>query len=160
MDADKKQSPEGQTQSGPVSASAGPSPGASRLSPALLRGFRLTTYTAEGIAVRIGRRSPAMDRLLLSHRRREAAFITAWNPFSRRMPQVWNQRMQSRLAKAVRRWPTLTAGGGLGRWYEAHLLVVAAEAPMTVLARRYRQHGIVTIGLRQPAKLVLIEPPR
>ena len=100
-----------------------------------------------------------MDRLLLLHRSREAVFITAWNPFSRRMPQGWNQRMQVRLGQAVRRWPALPAGGALSRWYEAHLLVFAAGPRMTVLARRYRQHGMVVIRLGQPARLVLTAPP-
>ncbi len=147
----------------PVSG-AGPASGKipcpSRLSPALLRAFRSTTYTTAGIAVRIGRRSRAADRLLVSHGQREAAFITAWNPLSRRMPAGWNQRMQSRLTRAVGRWPALPAGGGLRRWYEAHLLVFAAERRMTVLARRYRQHGIVVIRLGQPARLVLVAPRR
>jgi hypothetical protein len=116
----------------------------------------MTLYSAGGITVRIGHRSRDMDRLLLLHGQREAVFITAWNPFSRRMPEGWNRRMQSRLARALSRWPVLPAEGRWRRWCESHILVFAAPAPMATLARRYRQHGIVLVHVgRQPRLSIL-----
>ena len=38
---------------------------------------------------------PRMDALLARHGARCAVFVTAWNPFSRRMPAGWNRRMQA-----------------------------------------------------------------
>lgn len=116
----------------------------------------MTGYSAAGITVRIGRRSAEMDRLLLSHRRREAVFITAWNPFSRRMPEGWNRRMQSRLARAASRWTVLPAEGRWRRWCESHILVFAAAAPMAMLARRYRQHAIVIVRIGQQTRLSVL----
>jgi hypothetical protein len=117
----------------------------------------MTQYSAAGITIRIGRRSAAMDRLLLARRQRDAAFITAYNPFSRPMPPGWNRRMQGRLALAVRRWPSLPASGQWRRWCEAHLLIFTAPRPAAALARRFRQHAIVMIRLRHPARLAQIQ---
>ena len=126
------------------------------LTPALHRAYRMTRYSAAGITVRIGRRSREMDRLLISHGQREAVFITAWNPFSRRMPEGWNRRMQSRLARAASRWPVLPAEGRWRRWCEAHVLVFAAAASMAMLARRYRQNAIVIVRIRQQTRLSVL----
>ena len=125
-----------------------------RLSPSLQRAYRMTRYTVAGITIRVGRRCAAVDRLLIAHSRREAGFITAYNPLSRRKPPGWNRRMQSRLVQAVRHWPVLPAGGGWRRWYEEHLVVFAHPRRMAVLARRYRQHAIVIVRLHQPARLL------
>jgi hypothetical protein len=124
--------------------------------PALLRAYCDTRYDVAGIEIRVGRRCPAMDRLLLSHRVHTAVFITAFNPFSRVMPHGWNQRMQARLQQAVRRRLALPAQGSLQRWTEAHLLVLSDPMPMRKLARHYRQYGIVIVRRGQPAWLALI----
>jgi hypothetical protein len=122
--------------------------------PTLLRAYRNTSYQVGDIRIRIGRRCSAMDRLLCAHASREAAFITAYNPFSRLMPPGWNQRMQKRLAGAVRRRTALPATGSLRGWSETHLLVLGDVRPIRRLARRYRQNAIVTVRLQQPARLV------
>ncbi|HEX3573654.1 MAG TPA: DUF3293 domain-containing protein [Rhodopila sp.] len=124
--------------------------------PALLRAYRDTHYEVAGIEIRVGRRCPAMDLLLLSHRVHTGVFITAYNPFSRLMPHRWNQRMQVRLQQAVRQRPALPARGSLGRWGEAHLLVLGDPRPIRKLARYYRQYGIVIVRRGQPAWLELI----
>jgi hypothetical protein len=123
--------------------------------PALLGAFRKTYYEAAGTKIRVDRRSVTMDRLLLTYGSRAAVFITAYNPFSRKMPFGRNERMQMRLLEAVRRRPVLFGTGSLGRWSEAHLLVFGDPRPMQRLARRYRQHGIVIVRLRQAARLVI-----
>ena len=125
-----------------------------RLTPALLRAYRMTGYTTAGITVRIGRRSPAMDRLLLARRQREAAFVTACNPFSRRMPPGWNERMQASLTRAASRRIILPASGSWRRWSESHIAVFGSFLWTVVLARKYRQHAIVILRLRQPPRLV------
>ncbi len=115
--------------------------------------YRHTRYEAGGAVARIGRRSAAMDRLLVAARARQAVFVTAWNPFSRRMPPGWNIRMQARLAEALRRERTLPARGWLRTWSEDHLLVLAGHRRVAVLARRFRQNAIVISRLRQPSGL-------
>jgi hypothetical protein len=121
----------------------------------LLRAYRDTCYQVDGIDVRIGRRSSDMDQALLSRGMREAAFITAYNPFSRVMPSGWNRRMQARLTEALRRRPILQGRGSWRRWSEAHLLVFGDSRPTSGLARRFRQYGIVVVRVRQPAGLLM-----
>ncbi len=113
--------------------------------------FLRTRYEARGIACRIGARSAAMDAFLHARRQRAAGFITAWNPFSRRMPPGWNARMQSRLREAAR-GHVLAEGWGRGRrWAEHHLLI--AGDPRR-LARRFRQHAIILLAPGRPARLL------
>lgn len=122
---------------------------------ALLRAFRATRYEAEGAVARIGGRSVAVDALLARHGARRAGFITAWNPYSRRMALRWNSRMQDRLRHAVR-GRVIGEGWGRGRgWAEHHLLVAGHPARLRVLARRFRQHAIVIVGMRQKARLLV-----
>lgn len=130
-------------------------PARPRLTPALLRAYRGTCYKVAGVQVTIGRRSQAMDALLSSHGAREAAFVTAYNPFSRLMPIGWNRRMQDRLAQAVRRRPVLAGMGQWRGWSEAHLVVICRSGHARLLARRFRQNGIVIVRLGQPARLLV-----
>lgn len=122
---------------------------------ALLRAYRNTCYEADGIQIRVGRRSAATDRLLLTYGARTGVLITAYNPFSRLMPLAWNHRMQARLLQALRRHRILPARGLLGRWSEAHLMVFGDPRPLRRLARRYRQNAIVIVRLRQPPRLAI-----
>jgi len=123
--------------------------------PHLLRAYRATTYRSGDAAVRIGRHSAAMDALLARHRARTAVFVTAWNPFSRRMPERWNHRMQHRLCAVLRRWPALTAEGAWRGWREAHLLVLADPRPVLRAAWRFRQCAVVLVRRGAVARLVL-----
>jgi Protein of unknown function (DUF3293) len=125
------------------------------LSARTLTAYRKTTYEAAGIEIRIGRRSPAMDRLLASHGVRQAVFITAYNPFSRVMPPGWNHRMQARLAQGLRRRRVLPANGSWRRWSEAHLIVFGDVRPVCRLTGPFRQNAIVIVGRGQPAQLRL-----
>jgi hypothetical protein len=128
-----------------------------KITPRLLRAWRATDYVAAGAVVRIGRRCPALDPVLVSLRARTAVFVTAWNPRSRAMPAGWNRRMQRRLAEHLRRYASLPASGSLRRWHEAHLLVAADRRPVVRLARLFRQRGVVLVTRRQAAQLVLLD---
>lgn len=116
--------------------------------------YRLTTYRADGAAVRIGQRSDSMDQLLLAYGCRTATFVTAFNPFSRRMPTAWNGRMQARMAQAGRRVPMLPGDGFWRTWHEAHLLLLGDPRPAMRLARIFRQNAVVIVRLGQPGRLV------
>jgi hypothetical protein len=97
-----------------------------------------------------------MDALLCRLGARTGAFITAWNPLSRRMPEGWNRRMQRCLAEHLRHNAMLPANGSLRRWHEAHLLVATDPRRLLCLARRFRQRGVVTVARHQEARLVLL----
>jgi hypothetical protein len=127
---------------------------------ALRAAFARTEFEAGGIVARIGRRSAAMDALLRAHRVTAAAFVTAWNPFSRPMPPGWNRRLQSSLREAAR-GAVLAEGWGRGRgWAEHHLLLAGDPRRNTALARRFRQHAIVVVGRGRPARLRRAAVPR
>ncbi|HEX4369090.1 MAG TPA: DUF3293 domain-containing protein [Rhodopila sp.] len=104
--------------------------------------------------VRIGRRSPGVERLLRPLGALQAGFVSACNPYSRRMPAGWNARMQKSLRQALRRYPVLIGSGSWRGWSEAHLIVLADARVLQHIARRFRQNAIVTVRPRQPAKLV------
>lgn len=123
--------------------------------PALLAAYRNTVYLAAGAAIRVGRRSQAMDRLLLAHGARQAVLISADNPFSVIMPPGWNRRMRARLTEALAGRRFLPATGRLRRWSEVHFLVFGEPRPTIKLARRFRQNAIVIVRLRQPAQLLV-----
>lgn len=123
--------------------------------PGLLAAYRNTVYQAGAVAIRVGRRCPAMDQLLLAHGVRQAVFIAADNPYSRRMPPGWNDRMRIRLAETLSRRPVLPAKGRCRDWSEAHFLVLGDPQPIIRLARRFRQNAIVIARLRQPAHLLI-----
>ncbi len=112
-----------------------------------------TAYEAAGVVVRIGRRSAAMDALL---RGKRAAFVTAWNPMSRRMPRGWNERMLNRM-REVARGRIIAEGWGSARgWAERHVLLTGDPRWTTRLARRFRQAAIVVVAPRHAARLVLV----
>ncbi len=129
------------------------------VSPALLRAYRRTTYSARGVSVRIGRRSAQMDALLAGMAARAGGFVTAWNPLSKRMPDGWNRRMQRALIAHVRRLPALAGLGAGNGWFEEHLFIAADPRRLLVLARRFRQLGVVVVGRSRPARLVLLTWP-
>jgi hypothetical protein len=124
------------------------------LTPKLLRAFRATRYEADGIGLRIGHQSPAMAAKLTRRGVRQAALVTAWNPFSHAMPRGWNDRMQDRLRQAAR-GRVIGEGWGRGRgWAEHHLLVAGDPRRVLVLARRFRQLAIVVVERRRPPRLL------
>src|SRR6185312_74915 len=111
------------------------------------------------IAVRVGRRSAGADTILARYAAREGGFVTAWNPLSKRMPDGWNQRMQRALIAHTRRLPSLTGRGSGNGWFEEHLFVAVDPRRLSVLARRFRQLGIVVVSRGRPARLVLLAWP-
>ncbi|PWS37469.1 DUF3293 domain-containing protein [Falsiroseomonas bella] len=113
-------------------------------------------YEAGGVSVRIGARSPAFDALLRRRGASSAAFVTAWNPFSRRMPEGWNDRMLVRLRQAARGRVLAEGIGQAGAWWERHLLVAGDPRRIARLARRFRQNAIVVIAPGRPARLVML----
>jgi hypothetical protein len=118
-----------------------------------------TDYEAAGIVVRIGRRSAAMDALLLAHGVRGAGFVTAWNPLSRRMPEGRNARMNARLRLAARGRVLAEGWGSAPGWRERHFLIAADRRWLRVLARRFDQAAFVLVRPRHAPRLVAAMAP-
>lgn len=126
------------------------------MSPRLLRDWRATRYEAGGVTVRIGRRSGAADALLRWLGARRGAILGAWNPQGRRRSAGLNHKAQARLAVASRRLPSVEGRGSHRGWSEDHILLAADPRRATVLARRFRQAGLVLLLRGAPARLVLL----
>ncbi|MCB4821861.1 DUF3293 domain-containing protein [Roseicella aerolata] len=126
------------------------------MSGSLAAAYAASAYEAAGAVARVGRRSTAVDALLRRLGARQGSFVTAWNPFSRRMPRGWNDRMQARLRGAARRLPAAEGWGGTPGWRERHLLLAADPRRIAVLARRFRQNAILAVQAGRPARLVLL----
>ena len=125
----------------------------------LLAAYYSTDYEVAGAVARIGRRSAAVDAVLRRLGAREGAFVTAWNPWSRRMPPGWNARAMARLRATARRLPC-AEGEGRGRgWSERHLLLAADPRRAAMLARHFRQNAMVVVRVGAPARLVLLRRP-
>jgi hypothetical protein len=118
--------------------------------------YARTAYEAATIAVRIGRRSAAMDALLRAKGTRAAGFVTAWNPFSRRMPRGWNERMLARLREAARGRVLAEGWGSARSWSERHLLIAGDPRWLMRLARRFQQNALVVVARGQPARLAAV----
>lgn len=122
----------------------------------LLKAYRATTYAAAGATTRVGARSPAIDGILKTWRTRQAVFLGADNPASRRMPPGWNRRMAQALQSWLRHIPNVP-GAGQGRgWIEAHRLAALPPPRAIVLARRFRQTAIVLLTVSRPARLLIL----
>lgn len=126
------------------------------VSPRLLRAYRQTRYTADGIDIRIGRRNPAMDAWLTDHGVHTGVLVTAWNPRSQRVPHGRNSRMQRHLAEHLHRYQCVDADSRLRRWREAQFLVLAPRRAAERIAMRFRQHAIVLVQCRRPARLIVL----
>jgi hypothetical protein len=87
---------------------------------------------------------------------RQGVILTAWNPFGRRHPEGWNRRAAARLAQVLRRLPALRADGALRRWSEEGLLLPGDPRRAMLLARRFRQGGVVVLRRGAPARLVVL----
>jgi hypothetical protein len=104
--------------------------------------------------IRIGRRCPNLALEPLGAR--TAVLLTAWNPWSRRMPVGWNHRMQRALLLRLRRFRVVGAQGSLGRWHEAMFLVAGDPRPLVRLAASFRQRAVVILRRGDKARVQLL----
>jgi hypothetical protein len=135
---------------------------------ALLAAYRATDYRvrlARGgwVTIHIDQPLPAELRDLA--RNLPWGFITAWHPFSKRVPRPDNRIAQRALLFELRALPetvVIRAGTGAspdGRWKEASLWVVGPDVPaLDTLARRFGQMGYVHGGGATLAQLRLTPP--
>jgi hypothetical protein len=130
----------------------------------LWEAYRRTTYVAHApngdILINPGRRSPALDGLLNERRLREWAYLTAYNPASRKLAEEENVTRQRELIDTVRdRGLAFLEGEGIGAgadWpAEASILILGIEPDdARALGRQFGQLAIVVGRAGQPARLV------
>jgi len=122
-----------------------------------------TVYRVSGpfcvLDLRIGVRSPALDRLLHRLGVRDWVFVTAWNPSSRAQPGWRNRARQARLARALRGLHICLPGLGLprdSRWQPEHSLFAAPVSAGRArrLGRRFGQNAVVAGRRGQPPALL------
>ena len=133
---------------------------------ALVSAYRETDYVAHDggrvVVVRIGHRSMVVDGLLARMRARNGAFITAWNPFSKRLSlganEYWNRELKRYL---IVRGFSFVDGEGRGRageWPPEPSIFAfgISRTEASAIGRRYRQNAIVYVPLGRPAELVML----
>ena len=134
-----------------------------RISPGLVRAYRAAVYRVDGpggpVTVRIGSRSPDLDRRLARVGAARAAIVTAANPRSRRRSDTVNRIAGLALLAAahrlgVRTWPA-TALDPDARWPAERGLCLLGPSDRAVdrLLHRFGQNAAVTIVRGRPARL-------
>jgi hypothetical protein len=120
----------------------------------LSHAYRKSRYSVAGFDIAVGRRSGALDGVLAGLGAREAVLITAWNPRSRRMPALWNDRMMAALRHRLGDTPALPACNEWRGWAENQLLVVGDRRRLAVLGRLFRQAALVGLRRGQDVRLL------
>lgn len=129
----------------------------------LLQAFAETHYTVHHeppFTLHIGQPCPPLKTLMAEHNALSAAFITAWNPFSRQLTDPENKTRQDEL-KATLKKRGLICIDGIGQhpsnnWPgEDSVLVLGLDLEAAKsLARHYEQHAFVWTGDYDPPQLV------
>lgn len=131
----------------------------------LLKAYRTTHFNVIGpprFTLQIGDPSRQLSELYRAHKVATAAFLTAWNPHSKEMPQAENDRAQAQLETDVN---SLAAAvlPGLGQdpyceWPgEPSVLALGLSRDVAKsLGAQYRQNAIVWIGGNLVPELVLL----
>lgn len=117
--------------------------------------YRAADYvvgTGQGFVLKVGRCSHPLRALQRGHGVSRSAFLTAWNPVSRRCSDAANQRAQQRLVSRLWRRGYLTLPGHgvdpAGAWpAEASVLVLGIPAgEACVLARQFGQNALLIMA--------------
>jgi hypothetical protein len=118
--------------------------------------YRRTTYRVTGVTppidIRIDQSSPALDLLLEKHGARRWAFVTAWNPGSKKLNDAENQRRQQQLEADVKEGGyVFYRGAGVpdekGWQAEESMLILGVERDDAIrLGKKYEQAAVV-LGL-------------
>lgn len=134
------------------------------ISEELWRAYEATSYEAETSAgrvrLRIGSRSPDIDRLLTEKDLSSWAFVTAFNPCSKPLTDPENEERHQRLLHDLSdNDGPVYAGAGIPDhpdWNaETSVLILGIEREAAVrLAVRYGQNAIVVGTIRTDAELV------
>jgi hypothetical protein len=119
---------------------------------AIVRAYRQSCYTADGMVAKVGRLPEGLHPDL----NRNLVLLGACNPGGRKRPDGWNTRMMDRLRAVLRRFHFVEARGSLHLWSEEMLLVQMNACQAMVIARRFRQNAIIVISRRRRTRLLLL----
>lgn len=131
----------------------------------LVQAYLETEYRVHGeppVLLKIGEVSAALAGLHQAHGVHSSAFITAWNPFSRRLSDEENRARQATLELETRTqgWETLAGIGEhpSNQWKgEASVLVLGvSRTHAEAIGMRYEQNAIVWCGSDAMPELVLL----
>jgi len=132
----------------------------------LVSAYKATDYVANGngraVVIRIGYHSLVVDKLLTRMHVSNAAFITAWNPYSNRSSFEANKHWERQLKRyLIVCGVTFLGGEGRGRTGEwppepSVLAFGISRTEASAIGRRYRQNAIVYVRLGRPAELVML----
>lgn len=122
-------------------------------SPAILRAYRLTRYSAGDMIARVGSYPVGLKT---DRARQILVLFGASNPCGTRRPDGWNARMTDRLRGVLHRTDFVEGSGRLGQWSEIMLMASMDPRRACVLARRFRQNAIIVISRRTRTKLMIL----
>jgi hypothetical protein len=130
----------------------------------LANAYLATDYAVQidrkDLVLRPNERSPVVDRALSRFKVRGAAFITAFNPYSRMRGKSANLAAHAALVASVRRrGKRFIEGYGRGhdkQWPAEKSVLVFGVTRTTAaaLGRQFRQNAIVYASFHRPAELV------
>ena len=142
-------------------------PESSRVAPTLIAAYRATHYCVNGVSppflLRVDEVNADLAACHLARAVDCSAFLTAWNPGSRPMPDEDNALAQDRLRRTLEaRGYALLEGLGVdptGQWAgeESFLVLGIGREAACELGREFRQHGIVWSGADAVPHLVMLE---
>ena len=134
-----------------------------KISKQLENAYRETLYCTQGMVLRIGKKSRAMDIFLRTHEERCWGFITAYNPESRSYPLKTNILRNAQLKDMLleRGYTKIFEGEGkglTGNWTpEASFLVLGiSRLDAELVGKHFRQNAVVWGEIEQEAELVLL----
>jgi hypothetical protein len=132
------------------------------LAPELIAAYETAEYAVAGLVLRVGERSDALDALLDSQAVAVAAFMTAANPRSVRLPARENaarmQALEAALRKAGHAYLHGEGRDPQGKWLaEPSLLALGIARPQAeALGRAFAQNAILFIERGRPPELVTL----
>lgn len=138
----------------------------SSLDPDLIQAYKETDYRIDSTApfiMKVGMASQPLRQLYTHYRSDCAAYITACNPFGRRLSEADNTARQAALSSELTgRGLEFISGVGLdskGRWPgEASFLVLGLSLEATrALASKYEQNAVIWCDKDAVARLVLLQ---
>ena len=127
--------------------------------------YRTTRYVADlpdgEISLKVGLHSLDLDVVLEKHCVRSWAFITAWNPFSKQLPEADNAFRHLQLLEAISGYEAYPGRGVPqdGDWPpEESLLILGLSRKQAIdIGKMFGQNAIVWGEQGEPAQLIWIE---
>lgn len=121
----------------------------------------MTALRGADVALTIGQRNPALDRLLQRLGAHSLCCVTAWNPKSRRLQQAANEaasrRMAARLARLRIRWRRHSGQPARGGWpaERGFALLDCPKEKAERLIAAFGQFGLVYAERGRAPELIL-----